>query len=97
MYLYYPKSIVYISYPVILPTMAFGLCYLLMSFFKKLRSYQQIVDEIWLDKSGSEIRVIYRNKKYRVFRGKPTYEMLITTTLLTPDEDKQLMKGNIKV
>jgi hypothetical protein len=53
------------------------------------------VNEIWLDKSGSELRVLYRNVGYRTFRAKATHDLLITTTLVTPEQDRHLMKGNI--
>jgi hypothetical protein len=77
--------------------MTFGLIFFLGKLFMKLKSYQQIVDEIWLDKSGSEIKVIFRNARYRALRGRSTSDMLVTSTLINPDYDKQLLKGNIKV
>jgi hypothetical protein len=74
--------------------MVFSLFYFFISFLRQLRSYQRIVEEIWLDKSGSEAKIIFRNPKYRKFRGRATQEILITTSLITPtDVDPIALKG----
>ncbi len=74
--------------------MAFSLFYFIISFLKQLKTYQRIVDEIWLDKSGSEAKIIFRNPKYRKLRGRPTQEIFITTALITPtDIDPLALKG----
>jgi hypothetical protein len=92
MYIY--SNTVYISYPVALPVMVFSLFYFLISFLRQLKTYQRIVDEIWLDKSGSEAKIIFRNPKYRKFRGRATQEIMITTSLVTPNDiDLNILKG----
>ncbi len=53
-------------------------------YLKFLRSLQNLVEEIWLDKSGCETRVMYRNKAYRKFRGIETEEKYINTYLISP-------------
>ena len=77
-----------------LPVMAFSLLYFIISFLRQLRTYQRIIDEIWLDKSGSEAKIIFRNPSYRKLRGRATQEIFITTSLTTPtDVDPIALKG----
>jgi hypothetical protein len=81
-----------------LPVMAFSLIYFIISFLRQMKTYQRIVDEIWLDKSGSEAKIIFRNPKYRKLRGRPTQEILITTSLMTPtDVDPIALKGKYTI
>lgn len=75
---------VYITFPVMLPIMSFTLAYYFIVFFNFLRSLQNVVEEIWLDKSGNEIKIVYRNKSYRKFRGVPFEEKLINQAMVTP-------------
>ena len=92
--MYLSLNTVYMTYPVMLPVMVFSLFYYLISFLRQLKTYQRIVDEIWLDKSGSEAKIIFRNPKYSKFRGRATQEIMITTSLITPtDIDPIALKG----
>jgi len=67
-----------------LPIMTFTLAYYFLAFFNHLRKLQNIVEEIWLDKSGNEIRIVFRNKNYRKFRGIPFEEKYINQAMVTP-------------
>jgi hypothetical protein len=64
-----------------------------------MRHLQRVVDEIWLDKSGNEIRIVYRNRKYRKLRNVETEEKLINQAMLTPGDlsktQKSLFKFNL--
>ncbi len=70
--------------PVMLPIMVLSFCYYSFSYLGFLRSFQRTVDEIWLDRSGTEVRLVYRNKKYRKFRGNNTEEKILCSGLVTP-------------
>jgi hypothetical protein len=88
------SNLVYLTYPVMLPVMAFSLFYFIISFLRQLKTYQRLVDEIWLDKSGSEAKIIFRNPSYRKLRGRSTQEIFITTSLISPvDVDPIELKG----
>jgi hypothetical protein len=76
-----------------LPIMVFSLCFCSFSFLGFLRSLQNSVEEIWLDKSGGEIKVVYRNRGYRKFRGAQQEEKLINTVLTTPKVKMESLKG----
>lgn len=69
-----------------LPVMVFSLCYLSVSFVIYLKSLRKVADEIWLDKSLNEVRIVYRNKGYRKFRGVGSEEILLTQALITPTD-----------
>ena len=87
------------TFPVMLPIMAFSLCFYMVGFLRYISSLQKIVDEIWLDRTGTEIRVSYRNKRYRKFRGNSGAEILLIDSLVSPDESEyKFLKGkNIKL
>jgi len=71
----------------------------MVGFLRYISSLQKIVDEIWLDRTGTEIRVSYRNKRYRKFRGNSGAEILLIDSLVSPDESEyKFLKGkNIKL
>jgi len=78
-----------------LPIMTFSLCFYVVGFLKYISSLQKIVEEIWLDRSGTEIKVSYRNKRYRKFRGNSGAEILLNDSLIWPDENEyKFLKGN---
>jgi hypothetical protein len=59
-----------------------------------MRSLQNVVEEIWLDKSGSEVRMVYRNRSYRRFRGAQTEEKILNSALISPAGKSEAMAGN---
>ncbi len=59
-----------------------------------MRSLQNVVEQIWLDKSGSEVRVVYRNRSYRRFRGAETEEKILNSALVSPAGKPEAMSGN---
>jgi hypothetical protein len=66
----------------------------MVGFLRYISSLQKIVDEIWLDRTGTEIRVSYRNKRYRKFRGNSGAEILLIDSLVSPDESEyKFLKG----
>jgi len=77
-----------------LPVMVFSLIFCSFSYLNFLRSLQNLIDEIWLDKSGAEVRLVYRNKGYRKFRGAQSEEKLINAALISPNSKKESLKGN---
>lgn len=80
----------YMTYPVMLPIMVLSYVYYIFALLNFLRSLQKIVDEIWLDKTGSEIRVVYRNRSYRKFRGVTGEEIIMNSSLVSPSEHNLL-------
>jgi hypothetical protein len=70
-----------------LPIMSFSLLFVFVSFFNYIKSLQKIVEEIYLDKSGNEVLIIYRNRRYRKFRGSKSEEVFINSALMDPDPD----------
>ncbi len=78
-----------------LPIMAFTLSYYFLAFLNFLRGMQNVVEEIWLDKSGSEIRIVYRNKSYRKFRGVPFEEKLLNNAMVTPAGVNKKTESNL--
>jgi hypothetical protein len=84
------------TFPVMLPIMTFSLCFYIISFLRYVSSLQKIVEEIWLDRTGTEIKVIYRNRRYRKMRGNLGIEILLNDSLISPNEDEyKFLKGNI--
>jgi hypothetical protein len=82
------------SFPVMLPIMTFSLCFYVIGFIRYISSLQKIVEEIWLDRTGAEIKVSYRNKRYRKFRGNSGAEILLNDSLVSPDENEyKFLKG----
>jgi len=82
------------TFPVMLPIMTFSLCFYLVGFLRYVSSLQKIVEEIWLDRTGTEIKVSYRNKRYRKFRGNSGSEILLNDSLIWPDENEyKFLKG----
>jgi len=70
----------------------------MVGFLRYISSLQKIVEEIWLDRTGTEIKVSYRNKRYRKFRGNTGAEILLNDSLVSPDENEyKFLKGNIKI
>ncbi len=78
-----------------LPIMTFTLAYYFLAFFNYLRTLQNIVEEIWLDKSGNEIRIVFRNKTYRKFRGVPFEEKYINQAMVTPSGVNRKIESTI--
>lgn len=84
------------TYPVMLPIMVFSFGYYFMAFINFLSSLQNIVEEIWLDKSGTEVRILYRNKAYRKFRGVQTEEKILNSAFISSQgtaKSKQFLKN----
>jgi len=71
--------------PVMLPIMVFSFCFYSFAFISFLRCLQKVVSEIWLDKSGSEVRIVYRNRGYRKFRGVHSEVKILNSSLITKD------------
>jgi hypothetical protein len=76
-----------------LPIMVFSLFFMSFNFLRFLKSLQNVVDEIWLDKSGNEVRMLYRNKSYRQFRGAITEEKFINSALVSPAGKSEALTG----
>lgn len=82
------------SFPVMLPIMTFSLFFYIIGFLRYISSLQKIVDEIWLDRTGTEIKVSYRNKRYRKFRGNSGEEIFLNDSLISPDQNEYIfLKG----
>lgn len=82
------------TFPVMLPIMTFSFSFYLVAFLRYVSSLQKIVEEIWLDRSGTEVKIIYRNRRYRKFRGNVGIEILLNESLVSPDEDEyKFLKG----
>jgi hypothetical protein len=80
-----------------LPLMVFSVSFLCLDFLRFMKSLQNIVEEIWLDKSGNEVRIIYRNRSYRQFRGAQTEEKLLNSAMISPAGKSEAMAGNYKI
>ena len=77
-----------------LPIMAFTTIFYIIKLFNYIKNFQKIIEEIYLDNSGNEIIVIYRNRKYRAMRGTKQEEVIITSALINPDPYKYpILKG----
>ena len=76
----------YISYPVMLPIMSFTLVGYLIYYFNYIKKLQNVVSEIWLDKSGYECRIVYNNMRYRKMRGKQVEEIVLNGSLVSPSK-----------
>lgn len=77
-----------------LPIMSFSLAFYLVGFLRYISSLQKIVEEIWLDRTGTEIKVYYRNRRYRKFRGNSPIEIFLNDSLVSPDENEyKFLKG----
>jgi hypothetical protein len=72
--------------------MSFSLFFYFIAFFNNLKKYQNIVSEIWLDKTGNEVRIVYSNKKYRTLRGNYTEEIILNSSLINPNQQTYLKK-----
>jgi len=70
-----------------LPVMSFTVIGYLIFYFNYLRKLQNVVYQIWLDKSGNEIRVVYNNRTYRNFRRKQVEDIILTSSLVNPSKD----------
>lgn len=84
----------YMTLPAVLPVSAFSLLFLLMKYFQRIKQRKNIIEEIWLDKSGLEIRVVYSNRQYRSLRDTTSeisfpIEYLRTPPNLTKDKYQQ--------
>ena len=78
-----------------LPIMTISFCIYLVQFLRYISSFQKIVEEIWLDRTGTEVKVIYRNRRYRKMRGNLGTEILLNDSLVSPNEDEyKFLKGN---
>ena len=79
-----------------LPIMTFSFCFYIVGFLKYVSSLQKIVEEIWLDRTGTEIKIVYRNRRYRKFRGNVGSEILLNDSMVSPNEDEyKFLKGII--
>jgi len=67
--------------------MSFTVIGYLIFYFNYLRKLQNVVYQIWLDKSGNEIRVVYNNRTYRNFRRKQVEDIILTSSLVNPSKD----------
>lgn len=76
-----------------LPIMVFSLCFTSFNYLRFLKSLQNVIEEIWLDKSGSEVRILYRNKYYRQFRGAISEEKVLTSALISPGVKNDSLSG----
>lgn len=65
--------------------MAFSLVYYIGLYINFLKTLKKTVDEIYLDKSGNEINVIYRNRGKRLLHEQKEEEILINSALINPD------------
>ena len=84
------------TFPVMLPIMTFSFCFYCVAFLRYVSSLQKIVEEIWLDRTGTEVKVIYRNRRYRKLRGNVGTEILLNDSLVSPNEEEyKLLKGKI--
>ncbi len=78
-----------------LPLMSIGLSIYLCLFFGYLRRIKNIVNEIWLDPTGKEVKIVYRNMRYRKFRDEAFEDIILVNSLITPrTEDRITLKGN---
>lgn len=80
-----------------LPVMSFSLIYVVLSYLIFLRNSQHIIDEIWLDKAGQEVRLVYRNKAHRESRGKTEDEIIVASSLTIPPVEESTLKGKQSV
>lgn len=79
-----------------LPLMTIGLSIYLCLLFGYIRRLKYIVNEIWLDPSGKEVKIIYRNMRYRKFRDEAFEDIILINSLTTPNtEDRVKLKGII--
>jgi hypothetical protein len=78
-----------------LPIMVFSLSFTCLGLLKFMRSLQNVVEQIWLDKSGNEIRILYRNRSYRRFRGAETEEKILNSALISPSGKPEAMAGKL--
>jgi hypothetical protein len=83
------------TYPVMLPIMVFSLIFTTISYIRHLRNLQNILQEIWLDKLGNEVRIVYRNKGYRKLRGVKSEDRYLNSSLVDPDIEPHMLPGNI--
>lgn len=61
-------------------------CYL----FGFMRRLKNVVNEIWLDNSGKEIKIIYRNMRYRKFRENETEDIMLVNSMISPRVDNKI-------
>lgn len=67
-----------------LPIMAFSLSYYIFAFINYIKTFHKIIDELWLDRSGNEVRIVFRNRVYRKFRNNNGEEIMCNSALISP-------------
>lgn len=88
-------TLVYLTYPVMLPVMSITFIGSFISLFKYVSSFHKIIDEIWLDRSGTEVRIVYRNRGYKKFRRNNSEEVIISSSLVSPVVEEEYKKSTI--
>ena len=78
-----------------LPIMSFTLVGYLGFYFNYYRKLQNVISQIWLDKSGNEIRVVFNNRFYRNLRQKQTEDILLNSSLISPNKETFPKKDSI--
>ncbi len=80
-----------------LPVMVFSFIITSFNYLKFMRDLQNTVEEIWLDKSGMEVRIVYRNKGYRQLRGVQSEEKMINSSLVSPAVKPESLAGRVMI
>ena len=76
--------------------MSITLCVYTCYLFGFMRRMKNVVNEIWLDNSGKEIKISYKNMRYRKFRDQAFEDILLVNSMITPNvQDKIKLKGKL--
>ena len=79
-----------------LPIMIFSLIYRFFAYLRSLKSFTRIIEEIWLDRSGIEIKVRFRNGIFRKIRNRREEQSLFNSVMQNPSDNLLPLKGKFR-